>query len=189
MQVAAFEPDRRTAMTRKTSRWGFLRRFLALFVPCAALLGGLVLWTNVVSQRNERTLLEQSEHLAVTLAHTALDHEFDEVMADVRLLADSPQLQWVLDHPHTRPDRLAAEYLAVSQYRRLYDQVRFLDAAGMEIVRVAFNHGQPAAVPLAELQSRGSRSYFQETFALPAGAVFVSPFERNIEQEQVESPD
>jgi len=44
-------------------------------------------------------------------------------------------------------------------------------------------------VPLAELQSRGSRSYFQETFALPAGAVFVSPFERNIEQEQVESPD
>jgi PAS domain S-box-containing protein len=171
-------------MTRPITPRGFLQRFLVIFVPCAALLGGLVLWIHVVNDRSERTLVEQSERLATTLAFTALDHEFDEVVADVRLLADSPELQWVLDHPHARPDRLAAEYLAVSRYRRLYDQVRFLDSAGMEIVRVAFNQGQPAAVSPGELQSMGSHAYFRETFALPPGAVFVSLFERNIEEGQ-----
>ena len=176
-------------MRRKASPRTFLSRFLALFVPCAALLGGLLFWSYSVNERGERTLLEQGERLAITLAHIALDHEFDEVVADVRLLADSPQLQWVLDHPYARPDRLVAEYLALSRYRRLYDQVRFLDAAGMEIVRVTSNQGQPAAVPQAALRSRATRAYFQETFALPPGAVFVSPFGRNIEQEELGHAD
>jgi PAS domain S-box-containing protein len=176
-------------MTPTRTPRGFLQRFLVLFLPCAVLLGGLVFWIDAASQRSERTLLEQSESLAIALAHTALAHEFQEVVADVRLLADSAQLQWVLENPHRRPDRLVAEYLALSRYRRLYDQVRFLDATGMEIVRVDFNNGQPAAVPKADLQNRRTRSYFSETLALPPGTVFVSPFERNIEQEQVEHPD
>ena len=96
-------------MTRKASPWGFFQRFLVLFVPCAALLGGIALWIDTANQRNERTLIEQSERLAVALAHTALAHEFEEVVADAHLLADSAELQRVLEHPRQRPDRLITE--------------------------------------------------------------------------------
>ena len=176
-------------MTRTPCSWRFAQRFLVLFVPCAALLGGLVVWLDASSQRTERARIEQSEGLVVALAHTALAHEFEEVVADVRLLAASGELQRALDHPRQRPDRLIAEFVALSRYRRLYEQVRLLDATGMEVVRVNFNQGQPAAVPQAELQSRGAQPYFADTFALGPGAVFVSPFERDVEQAHVARPD
>ena len=83
---------------------------------------------------------------------------------------------------------LAQEFLSFANQRELYDQIRFIDETGMEIVRVNFNNGEPTIVPTDQHQFKGDRYYFQDTFQLEAGQVFVSPLDLNIEHGEIEQP-
>jgi PAS domain S-box-containing protein len=58
----------------------------------------------------------------------------------------------------------------------------------MEIVRVDFNDGNPIIVPNEQLQSKAKRYYFEDTFVLAQGEVFVSPMDLNIEHGEIEQP-
>ena len=70
----------------------------------------------------------------------------------------------------------------------MYDQVRYLDETGMEIVRVNFNNGQPAIVEKNKLQPKGQRYYFKDAITLDKDEIYVSPFDLNIEGQSIELP-
>ena len=86
------------------------------------------------------------------------------------------------------PRELAIAFLEFSKYKEIYDQVRLLDRHGMEVVRINYNAGQPAIVGEDGLQNKGKRYYFTDTIRLHENGVYVSPFDLNIEQDQVEIP-
>lgn len=73
--------------------------------------------------------------------------------------------------------------------RGIYDQVRFLDETGMEIIRVNFNNEEAVIVPKEELQFKGNRYYFLDTFVMDRENVFFSPLDLNIEGGEVEKPE
>ncbi|MDV2496216.1 MAG: ATP-binding protein [bacterium] len=83
---------------------------------------------------------------------------------------------------------LSEEVLLFSEHRGLYDQIRFLDETGMEVVRANFNDGNPGVVPDEQLQSKANRYYFKVTFQLGRGEVYVSPFDLNVERGKIEQP-
>jgi signal transduction histidine kinase len=114
----------------------------------------------------------------------------DESRADVRLLAELPTVRALAAGPQARPviAPVEAAFLAFARGRPLYDQIRFLDAAGREIVRVEAGGESPWLVPAPALQSKRDRYYFAEVVATPAGAVYVSPMDLNIEHGQIEQP-
>jgi len=66
-----------------------------------------------------------------------------------------------------------------------YDQVRYLDERGQEVLRIN-HHG--AIVPPNELQNKADRPYFQKTMKLAQGQYYVSAFDLNVEHGQVEQP-
>jgi len=70
----------------------------------------------------------------------------------------------------------------------LYDQVRLLDAAGNELIRINYNNGTPFIVPGDQLQSKADRYYFQEASQMNLGEVYMSPFDLNIENQKLEKP-
>ncbi len=70
----------------------------------------------------------------------------------------------------------------------VYDQIRYVDEAGWEVVRVNYGSGRPAAVSPEALQLKSNRYYFKETLALGMGEVYVSPMDLNMEHGQVEKP-
>ncbi len=79
------------------------------------------------------------------------------------------------------------EFLAFSQARKVYDQVRFLDAKGNEVVRVnTDSEGKSYVVPHKNLQNKAGRYYFTDSMAVAPGSIFVSPLDLNVEQGQVE---
>jgi len=80
------------------------------------------------------------------------------------------------------------EFIALCDISKRYDQVRILDNDGMELVRVNYNNGKPAAVPQDQLQNKKGRYYFQESMKLTANGVYVSPFDLNIENGEIEHP-
>jgi signal transduction histidine kinase len=91
------------------------------------------------------------------------------------------------DDPEVR-HMLARQFLVFSTQKGKYDQIRVLDHTGMEIVRVNYNKGAPAMVREDQLQNKAHRYYFEKTWALARGQVYISPLDLNIEHGQIEQP-
>ena len=72
--------------------------------------------------------------------------------------------------------------------RGFYDQIRFLDNTGKEVVRINYNDGNPAIVPQSQLQDKKDRYYFQEAIALAPEETYISPMDLNIEHGEIEVP-
>jgi diguanylate cyclase (GGDEF)-like protein len=114
---------------------------------------------------------------------------FKSIITDAMVLSAHHNLHQMLDGvAGNHQQALSNELLAFSRHKELYDQVRFLDHTGMEVVRINFNNGKPTIVPETHLQSKGKRYYFTDTIALGRNEVFVSPFDLNIEQGKIEEP-
>lgn len=169
--------------------YGLFWPFLRIFMP-------LMLLASVVSYAylylDQRYRLEQIR--ASTEGHLRLQAEtvrlnFRTVVSDLMVLADLGHLYHFLNDPSGElRHHLEEEFLTVVSNKGLYDQVRFLDETGMEVVRANWNNGKPAIVAVSDLQNKGKRYYFKDAFILNKGEVFVSPLDLNIEHGKVERP-
>ncbi len=119
------------------------------------------------------------------------------VSSDVQFLSQTAVLENYLstlaagDDAATAAARreLNAEFLAFAQARNIYDQVRYLDATGQEIVRVNTDrNGVSAIVPSEDLQNKAGRYYFDDTMAQPPGELMISPLDLNVENNEIEVP-
>jgi len=75
-----------------------------------------------------------------------------------------------------------------SESRRIYDQIRYIDFTGHEVVRVDINGKGVYVVPQEELRDKSNRYYFQETVKLNEGNVYISELDLNREGGSVEIP-
>ncbi|PIE61211.1 MAG: GGDEF domain-containing protein [Desulfobacterales bacterium] len=85
-------------------------------------------------------------------------------------------------------DAIEREYKQFSMRKKKYDQIRYLDNSGQEIVRINYNAGNPTAVAKEKLQNKSKRYYFSDTFRLKKDEVFISPLDLNIEHGDIERP-
>jgi signal transduction histidine kinase len=165
-----------------------LRRLPLIFLPAALLTGGVVLALYVLDLSNEHALYEQAGSNRVGLQADIIHRELKSVTSDLLYLADQAVLRRFLAGSAAGRRELEAEYVLFCRQRGVYDQIRYLDAAGRERIRVNFNDGRPAAVPGKDLQAKAGRYYFTRAILLGRGEVFVSPFDLNVEHEAIERP-
>ncbi|MBF0421991.1 MAG: response regulator [Magnetococcales bacterium] len=126
----------------------------------------------------ERTVKETSDILS-------------SVIFDLEFLSGSGFLKNHLLHPDNEIilHELQNQFSMVAQKRRLYDQVRFLDRSGQEIVRINSDRaGSVRVVPAGQLQNKGQRNYFRDAMNDPGASIHVSRFDLNMENGKVEEP-
>lgn len=161
--------------------------FSLLSVLCFTLLVQGVL--SLQAKRQQDTLRVQDEAL-INSAHHLLSLHLQVVHTDLRILSSTPIIQRLAAHPQ-HPE-LRAETIRflrnVVREARIYDQLRFIDARGVEQVRIDQVASGTLAVPDDRLQDKSDRYYFQETMRLQAGEIYMSPLDLNIEQGQIELP-
>lgn len=158
--------------------------------PLLALLPVVIL-SLVYSQRlaSFQAELVHEGRLAVDAQVEAITLRFDRLVADVRCLTQQRELvEFIESRDRAWLPWMAQEYLALSRHTKIYDQIRYLDEQGREVVRVNYNDGQPAIVPESELQNKSDRYYFKDTIALESGQIYVSPLDLNIENGAIERP-
>lgn len=78
-------------------------------------------------------------------------------------------------------NRLASIFIAEMNSTGFYDQLRYLDEDGQEIVRVNYVNGIAKKVPNGLLQNKKNRDYFKEASSLGPDQVHVSHVELNKE--------
>lgn len=165
------------------------KRTLLYFLPPAALLL-LVSMALLVAKRDvDRTMVKVMEADTLAQQCAVIDTSFRSIVSDLYVLAAHYELQQLLaTGKESHRANLAQEFLAFADFKRTYDQIRFLDERGMEIIRVNFHDNHPIIVADTELQDKSQRYYFQDTFRLNPKQVFISPFDLNIEHNAIEEP-
>ncbi|MEH2205569.1 MAG: ATP-binding protein [Nostoc sp.] len=165
-----------------------IKSFLTVFLPLSALVGVVIGTIYYQQVQTEKVLLKTNELRKVDLQTKVISGDFHLVVSDLMVISKQNELERILDGVDRQEQALSQEFLLISGYKKLYDQIRFLDRSGKEVVRVNFKQGEPVIVPEEKLQVQAKRYWFNDTLRLNQGQVFVSPLDLNIERGQVEQP-
>ena len=180
-----------------------------LFLLMPPLLTGVIIikGTNEIIEKS--VITTQYAYIYILKHH--IESFLTTVADDLLFLAQSPPLQAylalrnqevssttssesvVLTIPHLEKTKqlrrvLAEEFLLFSRHRTIYDQVRYLDETGQEMVRINVNKAVSKIVADEDLQNKSDRYYFKETMPLSSEEIFVSPLDLNSEKGTLERP-
>jgi signal transduction histidine kinase/PAS domain-containing protein len=128
----------------------------------------------------------QRENLRVGVLTLLLKGELAPVAHDLQLLSDGDGLRTWLetgDPKYLQAAMRRARFISTS--KPAYDQVRYINEAGREVLRIK-QGGE--IVPAEQLQDKSDRPYFQQTSRLAAGSLYVSAIDLTVENGQVEVP-
>ncbi len=163
--------------------------FILLFLCFGTIILGVMTSFYFMQFKSTREVVSQQESNAVNLYKLEIETSLENIASDLLFISTQNELQ---DYLYTEnPDSLVAlekEFIRLSQSKKTYDQIRYLDKTGQEVVRVNYNSGHSAAVASNNLQNKGKRYYFMDTFRLKPGEVFLSPMDLNIEHGEIEQP-
>lgn len=163
--------------------------FAGLFVALTLLLGAVIVVHFYVDYRAERTLRDTREVLNVELARRALAADIAAVTTDLMFLGrlvESLSFDPVVAAGRER--YLSEVFVTFAREKGLYDQIRFLDIQGQEVVRVNLAGGDPVLVDTSRLRDKSGRYYVSNALRLEKGQVYLSPLDLNIEDGVVEQP-
>lgn len=139
----------------------------------------------------------------VTLGANQIESSIEEYKSTVSAIVETPPFQGIIraekndgfdqledSTSEQWKKRMASIFVAEMKARSVYDQFRYLDEDGNEIVRVNKTSTGEFVVPESELQYKGNRDYFTETMALQDGELYVSQVTLNREgiTQQIETP-
>jgi diguanylate cyclase (GGDEF)-like protein/PAS domain S-box-containing protein len=167
-----------------------LQQFALIYLPVATILTIALVASLHLDAQDRIDRAKVREAARIEIARNLVTQDFSSVTSDLLLLAASPALHHYLDGDNKawRIDDLASLFLEMARTKRCYDQVRYLDASGREIVRINFNEGNPSVVPRDQLQDKSKRYFFRDSIKLERNEVFVSPMDLNIEHDRLEIP-
>lgn len=174
----------------KPASWHTIARlFLAIFLPLALILTGLVYGVLRTDADIQLRALQAQETGEVQVSARILSHDFGDIASDLLFISKAPSLKRFIESGRKDEKfRVIEQFRNLSQEKQRYDQIRYLDSSGMEIIRVNMDGGQAVAVQDTALQPKGGRYYFRDSVNLPEGGVYVSPFDLNIENGKIEIP-
>ncbi len=165
---------------------------IVTLVP-AILIGGYSLYsTSKVLREN----VLASHVNKVSLIQERIANLFSSVGSDVFYLRDSNALHLFLSSTESEGSRtqrlllsnLRSSLKKFSEQKKIYAQVRFIDADGQETVRIDRIDGKSKNISDTHLQNKSSRSYFANTLDLGKDNLHISSLDLNREKGEVVKP-
>ena len=174
----------------------FLRDFLRVWLPTVALASLLLLIVYQQEEKHQIQAIEVRHQAQIDEAFAILRNRLAASVRDIRHLTSTQDLeayvQAHLQHQANEPQlraRLAEGWRRfMATCPNLYDQIRYLDRDGREIIRINKRDNASVIVPSEELQQKFDRYYVREARELPGDTIYLSRLDLNIERGVVEYP-
>jgi diguanylate cyclase (GGDEF)-like protein/PAS domain S-box-containing protein len=160
------------------TRQMFLWRFLSVAIPAVLIVLGLHIGDRMT------TLQQWQQHMDahVNKSVSELTGTFHEAATDALMLSDDRTVR------QSSLDAMSERFVSLARFHPHYQQIRFIDADGMERLRVNSRDGKIWRTTPNELQDKSARDYFQDAVDLPSGSLRLSRLDLNIEHGQIERP-
>jgi PAS domain S-box-containing protein len=166
-----------------------IKRAALIFLPLAlaAVVASYLLYASQADAI--RSTAQATETRTVDLARQRIMLPIGSVVADASYLAEQDALRTYLAREDADSRRhLEAEYLAFTEHRQFFDQLRFIDADGDEVARVNRKGTNVELVPVDRLQNEMDRTYTRNILKLDRGQIFISEIDLKVERGAIEQP-
>ena len=175
-------------MPQKIHRSHYLRHFSLAFFPVVLLVSITSFYVYTSETKADLHIIKAREIDQLNLQWSIISEDFQAVSDDLMMISKLSELQKLVDGNIRDMRGAENDLLVVSRAKKRYDQIRYLDATGMEVVRINFTKGQPSVVPADKLQNKAQRYYFRDSYDLNRDGIFISPLDLNIERGRIEQP-
>ncbi|NOG46241.1 MAG: GHKL domain-containing protein [Calditrichaeota bacterium] len=131
------------------------------------------------------------EFLAVSLQKKQIKMETSSLISHIHFLSQEQHLGLLIKDGQINSQirkEITNRFLNFSQTSTFYDQIRFIQNSGREIIRIDFKNGRSEVVDDNSLQNKKSRYYFKAVSGLQKNQIFVSQLDLKIENGKVERP-
>lgn len=163
-----------------------LKRFFVLFFASALIFLLLMLARiGLLYSDVKKQIISESKHMIQTHKER-FDLIVTHIKNEVAFLSKEKYARAIFDSKNT--DDLSNQFLNCIANEKTYDQIRFLNISGKEIVRVNYNNGNPEIVNKDKLQNKADRDYFHDLTSLEKDEFYISALDLNIENKEVELP-
>ena len=157
------------------------------------LIGGYALFSSMRVLQKSSIAIHESR---VALTAERIEKYFASVNSDLFYLRDSNSLHLyfgALKSKSSHSERLLLTNLRsslrkFSEQKGIYQQVRFIDIKGMEVVRIDRNKGKSRNISDTVLQDKSSSEYFKQTINKENDALYISDIGLNRENGRIEQP-
>ena len=173
----------------KTKLQQIVKRFILFFLPSSLIFIIAVVATQRLTMNAKIENVRNAEKLNITKQKDIIINDLTHILSDLRFLANQQDLTRIKDSISlTGRKFLGIDFKVFLESKLVYDQIRFINPQGMEVVRANFNNGKPSIVPADQLQSKSHRYYFKKTVDWQKNEVFISPLDLNMEYSEIEVP-
>ena len=121
------------------------------------------------------------------ISHRLLETKLTNIDSVIKTISESHEFHKFINGEPLKESNVEKLFLNYAQNFKNFDQIRFIDTTGMEIIRINNSHN-PYLVPQHLLQDKSKRYYFKEAIAAPKGKFYFSPLDLNIENGEIEKP-
>ncbi len=150
-------------------------------------------FNKIQEEKHAKAILNQNiQYELAEMEQNLLKNEFKRLVSDIIILKE------ILESELNASDFEDAEdgyedfrriLLSIVKNKRIYDQIRYIDETGQEIVRVDLINGKPFLyLDSDSLQNKSDRYYFIDTMKLKPGEVYTSKLDLNVEHGKIEHP-
>jgi len=169
----------------KKQKRGLIQYTLGLFLVFG--LAILIVSSLLQYKINEvkKSELLKSEQNIVGVENTIIFNKINRISGDLLYVADCLRLN---DNGTKDYKEVEKQWIAFSNRKTLYDQIRFIDVEGNEVIRINYSQNGALLVDKPDLQNKKERYYFTDTIKLKENEIYISKLDLNIENNSIEEP-
>lgn len=165
------------------------KRFLAFFIILALAFSGISLPVYLQYKKVLKEQLLAQEEISVASAIQMFQKEMYEQLHMLDLITKSHTLnEYLSEGTAEQQARLEKSFENIATSFHRFDQIRLLDNAGQERIRVNLVDDKAQLVAKDDLQNKAQRYYFKTTQNMPPGQVYISAMDLNVEKGVLEIP-
>jgi len=143
----------------------------------------------LVIQINADTVLKNEimsqEQLLVDVEKTIVANKVNRLTTDLLYLTDILAMG---DSGRGDYSDVEDHWLAFANRKMIYDQIRFINGDGDEVIRVNYSDTGATLTDSDDLQNKADRYYFTEAIGLDDDQIYISKLDLNMENNQIEQP-
>jgi len=167
----------------------FIKEFIQFTIIIFTISSLLVFSYLKLKTKEQIEVLKTEELYNLKILKNRIEQHIYTASSDLLSLShQSYAINSILSGDKSTYDIIKNGYISMAKYKEIYDQLRFLDTLGNEVLRINYNYGTPTTTPKDKLQNKKNRYYFKNSINLNISDVYISPLDLNMENGKIEQP-
>lgn len=163
-----------------------IRQFLSMFIPVVVVILAIAIAFANMRTNTQLDQLTATERTNLNQLSGYMAAEVSTSLNNLLALAQEATLMHAMGSPST--GTIESVFMTMAKRNPNYQQIRWIDEAGAERVRVMRDQGRLFAVDAPHLQDKSNKYYFNAAQSLLMGEIYISRLDLNMENGRIETP-